>query len=92
MLVHGMGFKLSWLLVGRSLSLCSIFVPAFLLDSINFVLKLLWVGWCSYLFTGSPAWLQDIGLDFSKSTLIWVLKASTSLLAHHPPEVREEDG
>jgi hypothetical protein len=36
---HGMGLKLGWLLVGSSLSLCSVFGRAFLLDRTNFELK-----------------------------------------------------
>ena len=36
-----MGFKLSQLLVGYSLSLCSIFVLVFLVEGTNFVLKVL---------------------------------------------------
>ena len=40
------------LFVDHSLSLCSIFVPAFLLDRANFESKVLWVGWCSSVSTG----------------------------------------
>jgi hypothetical protein len=35
-------------------------VPAFLVDRINFGLKVLWVGWCLYCSTGIPAWLQEV--------------------------------
>ena len=42
---HEMGLKLGQLLVGHSLKLCSILVPAFLVDRINLGLKVLWVGW-----------------------------------------------
>ena len=53
-LAFEMGLKLDQLLVGHSFSLCSIFVPAFLVDRTNFGLKVLWVGCCPYLSTGSP--------------------------------------
>jgi hypothetical protein len=43
-----MGLKLGHLLVVHSFSLCSIFVPIFLLDRTNFGSKVLWVGWCPY--------------------------------------------
>ena len=43
MLAHGMGIKLGQLLVGHSLSLCSIFVPAFLLDRANFWSKVIFL-------------------------------------------------
>jgi hypothetical protein len=56
----GMGLKLGQLLVGHSLSLCSIPVSAFLVDRINFGLKVLWVGWYIYSSIGVPAWLQEM--------------------------------
>ena len=44
MLAHGMGFKFGHLFVGHSLSLCSNPLPTFLVDRINFGLKVLWMG------------------------------------------------
>jgi hypothetical protein len=35
-------------------------VPAFLVDRINFGLKVLWVGWSPFSFTGVPSWLQEV--------------------------------
>jgi hypothetical protein len=61
-LTHGMGLKLGWLLVGHSLSLCSIpgAVPAFLVERIHLGLKVLWVGWYLYNSTAVPAGLQEV--------------------------------
>ena len=47
------GFKLCQLLVRHSFSLCSIFVPAFLLYRTNCGSKVLWVGWYPNLSIGS---------------------------------------
>ena len=55
-----MGLKLSQLVVGYFLSLCSIFVPAFLVDWINLGLKVLWVGLCPYLSTKISVWIQKV--------------------------------
>jgi hypothetical protein len=52
-LAHGMGLKLGWLSVG--LSLLHPPIPAFLIDRINFGLKVLWVGLYAYPSTGVPA-------------------------------------
>jgi hypothetical protein len=43
-----------------TLLISSIFVPAVLIGVIKFGWKVLWVSWCSYLSTGSPAWQQDV--------------------------------
>ena len=43
--VNVMSVNLGQLLIGQSLSLCSIFVPAFLLFSTYFESKVLWVDW-----------------------------------------------
>lgn len=51
-LAHWMNFKLGWVLVGHSSSLCYIFAPAFLVDSTNFWPKVLWVGWNSKQWQG----------------------------------------
>lgn len=50
----------------------SIFVPAFLLDRIDFVLNILWAGWCSYPSTGGPAWLQEVATAYSITPLLGV--------------------
>lgn len=39
MLAHGLGFKLDQLLDGHYLSLCSLFVPAFLVDRANYLVS-----------------------------------------------------
>lgn len=56
MLVHGIGLKLGQLLVGHSLCLCSIFVPAFL-DRTNFGSK--FCGWVGAHLLG-PARLEEV--------------------------------
>jgi hypothetical protein len=53
-LAHGMGLKLGRLLVGHYLCLCSV-------DRLNFVVNVLWVGWCPYCSTEVPALLQKSG-------------------------------
>jgi hypothetical protein len=35
-------------------------MPILLVNRINLELKVLWVGWCLYHFTGVPVWM-DIG-------------------------------
>ena len=55
-----MNLKLGLALVGHSLNLCSIFVPALLVGRTNFGQKGLWVGWYPYSSTGSPAGLQEV--------------------------------
>ena len=48
-----------------SFSLCSIFVPAFLLDRTNLESKVLYMGWHSHSSTGDPAWrLESYGFRF----------------------------
>ena len=56
-LAHEMALKLDQSVVGHSISLCYIFVSVLLVGRINFGLKVIWVGWCPYPSTGSPAWL-----------------------------------
>ena len=70
MLVHGIAFRLGWLLVGLSLGLCS--TPAFLLDRISFGLKVLCVCWCPYSSTGGPAWLQEVASSASMYPLLGI--------------------
>jgi hypothetical protein len=50
-----MGFKFGQLLFGHSSA--SFPMLEFLVDKINFGLKVLWVGWCPYHSTGVPVWL-----------------------------------
>jgi hypothetical protein len=64
-LTHRMSLKLGQLLIVHSLSLCFIFVSAFLVRRIN--LKLMFVGWFGVLIPQlvGPAWLQELSsLDF----------------------------
>lgn len=56
-IARGMALNLDQSVVGHSLILCDIFVPAFPVGRINFGLKVVWVGWSPYSSTGSPAWL-----------------------------------
>jgi hypothetical protein len=42
-------------------------IPELLIDRINFRLRVLWVGWCFYHFTGVPAWLQEVASSGSIS-------------------------
>ena len=65
-----MGLKLGLSLDGLCFSLCSIFVPVFLLDRTNFVSKVWWVGWCSYLSSVGPAWLQNVAFTESMSPIV----------------------
>jgi hypothetical protein len=50
--------KLAWLLFSHPLSLCSIFVPVFLVVGTNLGWKFLWLSCCPYPSTGDPVWLQ----------------------------------
>jgi uncharacterized membrane protein (DUF106 family) len=43
--------------------------PAFLVDRIDFGLKVLWVGWYLYCSTGVPAWLQKVAFSDSMSPM-----------------------
>ena len=45
-------------------------VLAFLIDRTNFGSKVLWMGWCPYLSTGGPAWLQEVASSGSISLLL----------------------
>ena len=57
----GMDPKLDWSLNGLSFSLCSIFVPAFLLDRNNSRSEILKVGWWAYAsIGGSVCWSLQI--------------------------------
>jgi hypothetical protein len=58
------------LLVDHSLSLCSISDSAFLVDRTKIGSKVLWVGWCLHLSTGSSAWLQKMATSGSMSPLL----------------------
>jgi hypothetical protein len=78
-----MDLKLDRLLVHHSFSLCSIFVPALLLDRTNFGLKVLWVSWCSY--PEVPAWLQEgASFDFM-SPLLGISAKVTCIDTWVPP-------
>jgi hypothetical protein len=60
--VHGMDSKSDQSLVGHSFNLCSIFVPAFLLDRSNFGSKMLKMGWCPHPSTGGCYLTTEVGL------------------------------
>ena len=74
---HGMGFKLGLLLVGHSFSLCSLFVPEFLVDLTNLDINV--SGWCLYPFTGGPAWLQEVGSFGFMSQMLGILSNVTQI-------------
>jgi hypothetical protein len=54
-------------------------VPAFLVDRINFGLKVLWVCCCPYRSTVAPAWLQEVASSASISLILWVTAKVTIL-------------
>jgi hypothetical protein len=56
----GMGLNFDQLLVGHSLSLCSIPNPCTSVDRINLGSKDLWVGECPYCSPGVLVWLQEV--------------------------------
>lgn len=58
-LVHGMGLNFRQFFTGHSLGLF-IFVPALLVSRTQFGSKVLWVDFCLYASTGSPAWLEEV--------------------------------
>ena len=79
---HGMSLKLGQSLVGHSLSLCSIFVSACLVGRAHILgSKVLWVFWCPYPSTGSPALLQEVVTPGSISPIARRLSQS------HPPRL-----
>jgi hypothetical protein len=51
-------------------------IPAFLVDRINFGLKVLWVGWFPYHSIGTPAWLEEVPVSkfFRFQELYWQLQ------------------
>ena len=65
-----MGLKLDQLLIGWSLSLCSLLVPAFLVGRTNFGLKVLCANCCLYPSTGGSAWLQEVATSGPTSSLL----------------------
>lgn len=66
-LSHVMVLKLGHSLIGHSLNLCSIFIPAYLVGSTNFGLKVLWLGWFPYPIIGSLSWLEEVAISGSIS-------------------------
>jgi hypothetical protein len=61
-------------------------IPVFLIDRINFGLKVLWVDWCPYRFTGvPPAWLQEMAFLGSISPMWWVTAKVTPTDSWTPP-------
>ena len=60
-------------------------VPAFLVERINFRLKVLWEDWYLYHSTGVPAWLQKEGFSGSISPMPWVLAKATPIDSWEPP-------
>lgn len=47
-------------------------MPAFLLGSINFGKKVLWVSWCLYCSTGVLVWQEEVTSSGSMSLMQWV--------------------
>jgi hypothetical protein len=47
-------------LVGHSLNLCPIFIPACVVVKANFESNVLWIDFSTLSSTGSPTWLQEI--------------------------------
>ena len=84
-LAHGMDLKLGQLLVGPSLSLCSIPCACILVNRIHFGLKVLWVDWCLYYSTGVPAWLQKVISSGSIAQMLWVTAMVKSIDCWVPP-------
>ena len=80
MLAHGISIKLGQLLWGHFLSLCCIFVPAFLVNRTNFGSKVLWVGWHPYHSTLGTAWLQKVTISESISPFLGI---SAKAPPHH---------
>jgi hypothetical protein len=69
-----MGWVSSWAgywLAIRSVSAPSL-VPAFLVNRINFRLKVLSVGWCLYWSSVAPTRLQEVAFSGSMSPVLWV--------------------
>jgi hypothetical protein len=69
-LTRGMDLKLGQSLAGCYVNLCFILIPAFLVDRINFGLKVLWVGWCFYHSDEVSACLQKVDFLGSISPLL----------------------
>lgn len=63
-----MCIKLGRLLVGHSLSLCS--MPRFLVDRANFGLRGLWVYGCPHGSTGVPVWIEKVATLGSISPIL----------------------
>ena len=77
-----MGWVSSWdsyCLVTPSVSAPS-FVPSFLVDNLNLVLKVLWAYWCSYHSIGAPTWLQKLSSLGSIAPVLWFLAKIISLI------------
>ena len=84
-LSHGMDLKLGQSLVGHSFNLLSIFIPEQLVGRINFGSKVLWMGWCPPLSTGSPTRIQEVDTSVSTSLFFPILlikKMEVRYLAH----------
>lgn len=57
---HGINPELGQSLIGHSFILCSIFIPAFLLDGNNFGSKNLKLCWYPHFSTGGPVYLLQV--------------------------------
>jgi hypothetical protein len=80
------GFQVGWLLVSHSLSLCSIFVPAFLSDRTNFGLKVCRRVGSLISPLGGPVWLLKVVM--SVSPLMDILTKVTHIDFWGPPSPR----
>jgi hypothetical protein len=74
-----MGLKMSLPLVGHSFSLCSIFVPAFLLEQEKFWFKSFVGGWCCQPSNVDPLWLLEVLSSGSISPLLGILAKVTCI-------------
>ena len=85
-LTHEICLKLCQLLVGHFLSLCSILVSLFLVDRMNFGLKVLWMGLCPYPSTGEGlAWQQEDTLASIAQLLSMSAKITPIDFGESPP-------
>ena len=74
------------LLIGLTLSLWFIFVPALLADRKNLGLKVLWVSWYPFHPLGNPVWLQEVASSGSISPLLRILAKVTLTDSWEPPQ------
>lgn len=57
------------LFVGHSLNFCFIFIPDHIVSKTNYGLKVLWLGWFHHLSIVCLAWLQEVAISGSSSSI-----------------------